>query len=125
MIAAFVGLVATNREASGNVVVVRGHTSHARRGGTAHGRTDRHGIREGAMRRVEACLDEILAFRLRDERLQFGSSEGVDQASLRDDEKEDLRSGEGGKFVCLEKEKEGRYEKEGDRMRTDGSRPFS
>ena len=55
------------------------------------------------MRRVEACLDEILAFRLRDERLQFGRGEGVDQASFRDDEKEDLRSCESGKFVCLER----------------------
>ena len=53
------------------------------------------------MRGVEACLDEILAFRLRDERLQFGSGEGVDQASFRDDKKEDLCSCESGKFVCL------------------------
>ena len=55
------------------------------------------------MRRVEACLDEVLAFWLRDKRLQFGSSEGVDQAGFRDYEKEDLCSGEGGKFVCLRK----------------------
>ena len=63
------------------------------------------------MRRIEACLDEILAFRLRDERLQFGSGEGVDQASLRDDEKEDLCSGEGGKFVCLKKTRGGMSKK--------------
>jgi hypothetical protein len=129
VIAAFVGLVATDREASGNVVVVRGHTSHARRRGTAHGRANRHRIRESAMRRVEACLDEILAFRLRDERLQFGSGEGVDQASLRDDEKEDLCSGEGGKFVCLKKTRGGMSKKkkkkrEGDRTRTDGADLF-
>jgi hypothetical protein len=62
------------------------------------------------MRCVEACLDEILALRLRDERLQFGSGEGVNQASFRDDEKEDLCSCESGKFVCLkgnEKKKRG------------------
>ena len=53
------------------------------------------------MRGVEACLNEILALRLCDERLQFGSGEGVNQASFRDDEKEDLCSCESGKFVCL------------------------
>ena len=53
------------------------------------------------MRGVEARLDEILALRLRDKRLQFGSGESVNQASFRDDEKEDLCSCESGKFVCL------------------------
>lgn len=80
------------------------------------------------MGRVETCLDEILAFWLRNERLQFGGSEGVDQASLRDDEKEDLCSGEGGKFVCLKKEKERvhkKKKKEGDRMARGMGQPFS
>jgi hypothetical protein len=42
---------------------------------------------------IEACLDEILALRLGDERLQFGGGESIDQAGFRDDEKEDLCTG--------------------------------
>jgi hypothetical protein len=103
VVAAFVNLVAANREATRDVVVMCGYTHTWCRGGTAHGRTNRHGIREGAVRCVEACLDKVLAFRLRDKRLQFGGSEGVDQASFRDNEKEDLCSREGGKFVRLKK----------------------
>jgi hypothetical protein len=103
MVGAFVDLVAANSEATRNVVVMCGYTHAWRRGGTAHGGTHGHCIRDGAVGRVKACLDEILAFWLRDERLQFGSSEGVDQASFRDDEKEDLCPCESGKFVRLKK----------------------
>lgn len=53
------------------------------------------------MGRIETCLDEVLALRLGDERLQFGGCESIDQACFRDDEKEDLGSGQGGKFVGL------------------------
>jgi hypothetical protein len=53
------------------------------------------------MGRIEACLDKILALRLCDERLQFGGGESIDQTSFRDDEKEDLCAGQGGKFVGL------------------------
>jgi hypothetical protein len=69
--------------------------------GTTHGRTDGHGVGEGAVGRIETGLDEILALRLGDERLQFGGGERVDQAGFRDDEEEDLGSGQGGKFVGL------------------------
>jgi hypothetical protein len=67
---------------------------HARcRTRSAHGRTDRHRVGEGAMGCIEACLDEVLALRLGDERLQFGGCESIDQAGFRDNEKEDLCSG--------------------------------
>ena len=79
-----------------------GHAGHARcRTGSAHGGADRHGVGEGAMGSIEACLDEVLALRLCDERLQFGGCKSVDEACFRDDEKEDLCSGESGKFVGL------------------------
>jgi hypothetical protein len=42
---------------------------------------------------IEACLDEVLALRLGDERLQFGGGESIDQAGFRDDEKKNLCSG--------------------------------
>lgn len=42
------------------------------------------------MWRVQAGLNEVLAFRLGDKGLKFGSGEGVDKASLGYDEKEDL-----------------------------------
>jgi len=38
------------------------------------------------MRRVETCLDEILALRLGDKRLKFGGRESVHQPCFRDDE---------------------------------------
>lgn len=50
---------------------------------------------------IEACLDEVLALRLGDERLQFSGCESVDQAGFRYDEKEDLCAGQSGKFVGL------------------------
>lgn len=122
MVSAIVDLVAANSETTRNVVVMCGYTHAWCRGGTAHGGTNGHCIREGAVRRVEACLDEILAFRLRDERLQFGSGEGVDQASFRDDEKEDLCPCEGGKFVRLERGRgDEKREDDGKKM----NQPFS
>lgn len=48
-----------------------------------------------------AHLDEVLALGLGDERLQLRGSEGVDQASLRDDEKQHLGASEDRKLVCL------------------------
>ncbi len=75
---------------------------HARcRTGSPHGRTDRHCVWEGAVGGIKACLDEVLALRLGDERLQFGGCKSIDQAGFRDDEKKDLCSGQGGKFVGL------------------------
>jgi hypothetical protein len=53
------------------------------------------------VRCIEAGLDEVLALRLGDERLQFGGCESVDQTSFRDDEEKDLCSGQGGKLVSL------------------------
>lgn len=50
---------------------------------------------------VEAGLDEVLAFWLRDQRLQLGCCEGVDKASLGDDEQQHLGAGEDGQFVGL------------------------
>jgi hypothetical protein len=105
VVTAFIDLVAADREAAGNVIVVRRYARHAcGRARTANGGTNAHGIREGAMRCVETCLNEILALGLRDQRLQFGGSERVYQASFRDDEKKNLCSCECGKFVCLNKE---------------------
>ena len=79
-----------------------GYTGHTLcRSGTTHGRTDGHGVRKGAVGGVETCLDEILALRLRDERLQLGGGESVYQAGFRDDEEENLCSGQGGKLIGL------------------------
>jgi hypothetical protein len=49
-----------------------------------------------------AYLDQILAFWLGDQRLQLGRGECVDEASLGDDEEEDLGSSQDGKLVCLD-----------------------
>jgi hypothetical protein len=43
-----------------------------------------------ALRRVETCLDEVLAFGLRDERLEFCGREGVYESGFGNDEKQDL-----------------------------------
>jgi hypothetical protein len=94
LLAAFIDLVAANGEATGDIIVVGRYTGHALcRGGTTHGGTDGHGVGEGAVRGIETCLDEILALRLGDERLQLCGGESVYQASFRDDEKENLCSG--------------------------------
>ena len=53
------------------------------------------------MGRVETCLDEVLAFWLRDEWLQLRGGEGVDEAGLGHDKEEYLCAGEGGKLICL------------------------
>lgn len=58
--------------------------------GASDGLADGHGAGEGAVWRVEASLDEVLAFGLGHERLEFGGSEGVDEAGFGDDEEEDL-----------------------------------
>jgi len=46
-------------------------------------------------------LDEVLAFRLGDERLELGGGEGVDEAGLGHDEEQDLCAGENGELVGL------------------------
>lgn len=51
--------------------------------------------------RKVAYLNQVLALSLSDERLKLGSSECVDQASLRDDEQEDLGSGQDRQLVGL------------------------
>jgi len=48
------------------------------------------------VRGIQAGLNEILAFRLGDERLELGGGESIDETSLGHDEKEDLSAGEGG-----------------------------
>lgn len=48
-----------------------------------------------------AYLDEVLALGLGDEGLQLRCREGVDEASLRDDEQQHLGAGEDGQFVGL------------------------
>jgi hypothetical protein len=53
------------------------------------------------MRSIEASLNEVLAFWLSHERLQFGSGEGVNEAGLRHNEEEDLCAGEGRQLICL------------------------
>ena len=52
-------------------------------------------------RRWLTDLDEILALGLGDERLQLGSSEGVDETSFRHDQQEDLCASEDREFVGL------------------------
>jgi len=49
-------------------------------------------IASSRLRRVEARLNQILAFWFRDERLELWCCEGIDQTSLGHDEKKDLRS---------------------------------
>ena len=53
------------------------------------------------MRRVEACLNEVLAFGLGDERLELRGSKGVYEPGLGHDEQEDLGAGEGRELVRL------------------------
>lgn len=49
-------------------------------------------------------LDQVLAFGLGDERLEFRGREGVDEAGLRDDEQENLGASQDGQLVRLESE---------------------
>jgi len=51
---------------------------------------------------IETGLDKVFALGLCDEGLELCGGEGVDEAGLGDDEKEDLCAGEGGELVCLE-----------------------
>lgn len=63
--------------------------------------TDWHGRRQRSMRSIETCLDEILAFWLGDKRLELGSGKGVYEASLGDDEEQNLGASECRELVCL------------------------
>lgn len=47
-------------------------------------------------------MDQVLALGFGDQRLEFGSRKSVDEASLRDNEKEDLSTGEDRELICLE-----------------------
>ena len=51
---------------------------------------------------IETSLDEILALGLGDEGLELCGGEGVDEAGLRHDEKQDLCASEGGELIGLE-----------------------
>lgn len=53
-----------------------------RRGGAPDGRANGHMGGEAALGRVEASLDEVLAFGLGDEWLELGGGEGVHEAGL-------------------------------------------
>lgn len=50
---------------------------------------------------MTAYLDEVLAFGLGDEWLELGGGEGVDEASLGDDQQQHLGAGEDGQLVGL------------------------
>ena len=80
---------------------MRAGYAHVR--GTPKRRTHGHGRGELAVRRVETRLDEVLALRLRDERLQLGGGERVDETCLGHDEQEHLRAGECRELVRLHK----------------------
>lgn len=49
-------------------------------------------------------MDQILAFWLGDQRLQLRCGEGVDQASLGDDQEQNLGAGQDGKLIGLRDE---------------------
>lgn len=51
---------------------------------------------------VETYLDEVLALSLCDKRLKLRGGEGVDKASLGDDQEQNLRSGKDRQFVGLQ-----------------------
>jgi hypothetical protein len=53
------------------------------------------------MRRVEASLDKIFAFGLRDEGLKLCGSECVNETRLRHDKQEDLGASERRKLIGL------------------------
>lgn len=53
------------------------------------------------LRCVEACLDQILALSLGDERLKLGRGEGVNQSRLRHDQQQNLGACQDGQFVGL------------------------
>jgi hypothetical protein len=53
------------------------------------------------MRGIEACLNEIFAFRLGDQGLELGGSEGVDETCLRHNKQQDLGAGERRQLVSL------------------------
>lgn len=79
---------------------MRGHTAHGTRGTPERG-ADGHGGRKLAVRCIETGLNEVLALRLCHEWLKLGCCECVDEASLRDDEQQDLGTSKRGELVCL------------------------
>lgn len=52
---------------------------------------------------IGSYLNEILALRLGDERLELGGGEGVNQAGLGDDQQQNLRAGQDRQFIGLER----------------------
>lgn len=48
-----------------------------------------------------AYLNQVLALGLRDERLELGCCESVDQSRLGNDEEEDLSTGQDGQLIGL------------------------
>lgn len=48
-----------------------------------------------------AYLDQVLAFRLCDERLKLGGGECIDETRFRDDQEKNLSAGKDREFVCL------------------------
>jgi len=73
------GRGATDGKTAWEVVGTRdgaGHTHGARR--TTDGGTNWHRGRKGTVGGIKAGLDEVLAFRLGDERLKLGGGKGVD-----------------------------------------------
>ena len=49
----------------------------------------------------DAYLDEVLAFWLRDQRLEFGSGKGVDESGFGHNEQKDLGASKDRQFVSL------------------------
>ena len=86
-------------EATGHVGGRRGYGHLAR--AAVDWRADGHGGGNGAVGSVEAGLDEIFAFRLGDKWLEFGGGEGVDKTGFGDDEQQDLRAGQCGELIGL------------------------
>lgn len=90
-------LACTDGETTWDVAVV-GATHGC---GTPQWLPNGHRGRKLAMRSVKTCLDEVLALWLRDEGLQLGGGERIDQAGLGDDEQKHLCASEGRKLVGL------------------------
>lgn len=65
------------------------------------GSSERLTIGPKAIGSVQTRLDQVLAFWLLDERLEFGRGEGVNKPSLRNDQQQDLRACEDGQLVRL------------------------
>ena len=50
---------------------------------------------------ADAYLDQVLALRLGDQRLELRGGKGVDETSFGDDKKQDLCASQDTQFVCL------------------------